>query len=1221
MASDPPPAAKGTRGVVRIGKYEVIAHIASGGMGAVYRGRDTETGREVALKVLNPEMATKPAMVERFRREARHAAKLKHENIVQLYDFDQYQGTYYLAMEFVEGIDLYEYVRRKGPLDPEEARQIVLQGCRALRHAYDQDIVHRDVKPSNFLIARKKGRPLVKLTDLGLARETGNEEFRVTRAGTTVGTLDYMAPEQARDSGSADVRSDLYSLGTTWYHLLAGHAPFPAGGLAERLYKIMNEAPPDVRAINPRVSEHTWAVLRRLLAKDPRDRYQSPAELIDDLLSLEGRAAVRPPRERPGAAEEEETDGPHRKGRRGRRRPPSRGDADTVADAPSPEAAAPRRRGPALWLALGAVGALLVVGGVVLGLALRGRTPPPANDQTGAGAPAVAPLPGPGPVEVKPPSGEEKKDNDKDKGKKEGPTPAVVPPPRYPALTAEAVDVAALRKEAEAPWAARRPAPAAPAVLSVSRAPAGLPAPAYASLSAACAAAPAGRAVVVEVHDNGPLFDVPAAVAGRDVTVRAGKGYRPLIVWDLPRALGERTGPKGKAAEPGGLTFLSVQGGSLALEGVDLALRWPEALSQPAALLEVRGGDLTVSDCTFSVAGGNRDGVTLARFEGAKEGGEGPTRCRFTRCHARGSSLTALDLEATAGGGAEVLFEGCLVVGGAPPLLRARAAGRAACTLRAVRSTLVCGGTLLEVRATRPEERRPRLHWLGWDALLSRSGLSAGGALLALRDGVETEGLGWRAHNCLYAGWQKLQEGGTPLGGADLRDWQRQWRRSGGEGLAQAPWPQRELHEPARLPAGAFEPTGAVAFQASVDADKPLGCDLAGLPARDGWLALAYEPEAGLAEALDGAAPEVPGPGDGLYHGEALELTADVDLGARLEELQKTRKLGPRVVLRLSGKGEQTTSPIRIKGSSLVLHFAPPAPGEAPLALKLVRGGGAEALVAVEGGGLDAVGAELRVGDLSAGPQPPYVIQVKGGDVRLHRCRLEGPQRALPANYRGLIALEGPGAGGDRPRGCAITESVLVSGRAGVVLAGGDARLLLRQSLVVVGTEGLKVGLGAACKGRANVHCVLERVTFAARDAVVWLGDVPEAGPARDPVVVQARDCAFLNPFPKRQNKGCLLVYEGAALARGLLVWQSERDTFDRRLHFTPEPAGKPFPERIERPVVWVRLWGSHGVRETRPELAVLRTFGAPPWRLEHLALPPGRGADLGRLGITGKKG
>ncbi len=290
MSSDS--STKGPQRSVQIGKYTVLVHLATGGMGAVYKAYDTEAKRDVALKVLTPELASKPNMIERFRREAKHAQMLRHENIVELFEFGEVGGQYYLAMEFIDGLDLHEYIERKGALDPEEALRLITQAAKALDHAHRQGIVHRDIKPSNFLVTRgKKGKLLVKMTDLGLSRETNAEEFRVTRAGTTVGTVDYISPEQARDSGSADIRSDLYSLGCSWYHLLTGKAVFPEGGLAERLNKHLNVDPPDVRLTNPRASKATAAVLRRLLAKRPADRYQTPAELLRDLVDLKNGGA------------------------------------------------------------------------------------------------------------------------------------------------------------------------------------------------------------------------------------------------------------------------------------------------------------------------------------------------------------------------------------------------------------------------------------------------------------------------------------------------------------------------------------------------------------------------------------------------------------------------------------------------------------------------------------------------------------------------------------------------------------------------------------------------------------------------------------------------------------------------------------------------------------------------------------------------------------------
>src|SRR5262249_38992532 len=242
MPSEPPAA--GAKKPVRIGKYEVVKHIANGGMGAVYKARDVDLDRDVALKVLPPETAANPTALERFRREARNAAKLRHENIVTIYEFGECQGTWFLALEYVQGIDLHDYIDRKGKLDPEEARRITIQAALALQHAYQQGIVHRDIKPSNFLVTRKNERLVVKMTDLGLSREARNDDYRVTRTGTTVGTVDYMAPEQARDSSKADTRSDIYSLGCTFYHMLAGQPPFNEGGLTERLYKHVQDEPP-----------------------------------------------------------------------------------------------------------------------------------------------------------------------------------------------------------------------------------------------------------------------------------------------------------------------------------------------------------------------------------------------------------------------------------------------------------------------------------------------------------------------------------------------------------------------------------------------------------------------------------------------------------------------------------------------------------------------------------------------------------------------------------------------------------------------------------------------------------------------------------------------------------------------------------------------------------------------------------------------------------------
>src|SRR5262249_1931878 len=188
--SDSSPIRRLRRGE-RLAKYEIVAPIARGGMGIVYEAKDVELGRRVALKVTAGQDERKQA---RFRREAVYAARLKHENIVAIYDFGEVNGLWYIALEFVDGTNLHEFIKSKGRLRAEEARGICIQACLALHHAHSQGIVHRDVKPSNFMVTRKDGRFIIKLSDLGLSRAE-DDGRRVTRTGTTVGTVDYMSPE------------------------------------------------------------------------------------------------------------------------------------------------------------------------------------------------------------------------------------------------------------------------------------------------------------------------------------------------------------------------------------------------------------------------------------------------------------------------------------------------------------------------------------------------------------------------------------------------------------------------------------------------------------------------------------------------------------------------------------------------------------------------------------------------------------------------------------------------------------------------------------------------------------------------------------------------------------------------------------------------------------------------------------------------------------------
>jgi serine/threonine-protein kinase len=271
----------------RVGRYQIVGTIAQGGMSVVYRALDTANHRETALKIMLPELTTKPNLLERFRREGRLGSNLQHENIVRVYEAGEHFGVNFMALELLQGLDLDYYVEQKKQLSAAEAAALINQAARALAHMHEKGIVHRDIKPANFIVAQQNGQASMKLIDLGLARQKNDDELRIARAGTALGTVDYMAPEQAKDSTSADVRSDIYSLGCTWYHLLAGRPPFPDGDLADRIQQHAEVEPPDVRQFNPQVTVAMVKVLQRMMAKDPTCRHQIPSELLQDLAACE----------------------------------------------------------------------------------------------------------------------------------------------------------------------------------------------------------------------------------------------------------------------------------------------------------------------------------------------------------------------------------------------------------------------------------------------------------------------------------------------------------------------------------------------------------------------------------------------------------------------------------------------------------------------------------------------------------------------------------------------------------------------------------------------------------------------------------------------------------------------------------------------------------------------------------------------------------------------
>ena len=510
----------------RLGHFELVEYVGGGGMGRVFRATDTHLGRTVALKVLPPEQASDPDALQRFQNEAQSAARLDHDNIARAFYVGEDRGLHFIVFEFVEGVNVRTLVEQKGPLPLAEAISHTLQIAEALAHADARSVVHRDIKPSNVLIT-PEGR--VKLIDMGLARlrQADPAAADLTASGVTLGTFDYISPEQARDPRNADIRSDIYSLGCTFFFMLAGQPPFPEGTVLQKLLQHQGDEPPDILQFRPELPEESSRVLRKMMAKDPARRYASPADLVADMLLLAEEIGLRPmsPTSRIWLVPQEE--------------PPSFF----------------QRHVP--WLA--PVAALVCI--VVL-LHFIWSSSSPRDDQLPLPAADVASF---SPKEPGTPSGGEKTAEPSKQGRAPAETGGVskgairperdvpgqvaakVPPPAVsrggsPTAGPTSLPVAKVASAAGTPppagaspppklasdaAASAKSLPKRPGLLIVSEKPEGDDQ--FLSLAAACAVAHNGD--VIELRFNGPREDRPIKIANLHVTIQAGEGYHPVVVF------------------------------------------------------------------------------------------------------------------------------------------------------------------------------------------------------------------------------------------------------------------------------------------------------------------------------------------------------------------------------------------------------------------------------------------------------------------------------------------------------------------------------------------------------------------------------------------------------------------------------------------------------------------------------------------------------------------
>ncbi|HEX8201405.1 MAG TPA: protein kinase, partial [Isosphaeraceae bacterium] len=805
--------------VLRLGSYRLIAPLGSGGMSSVYRAVHEQTGHEVAIKVLPRYLAKNTVLLQRFLREAQNAETLQHPNIVAIYDRGQDGGRYYLVMEFVPGADLHDRVQQEGPLAEAEVVDVIRQVAHGLGYAAQSGLIHRDIKPAN-LLRTPDGE--VKIIDLGLALHLETDDERVTRDGTTVGTVDYMAPEQARDSRAISARSDIYSLGCTAYYLLTGSAPFSGGDLPEKLRRHSKEAPPDVREARPEVSEGMSRLIRKMMAKQPERRFQGYDELTRALDALPPAAA--PPRAREAEAvyalvdDDESDDDPGDFS--------TEKDAAEVASRLTSEIESPRapRRDEA------DLGGLNLAALAELDEDEPAERPRPARNPVARFDPPgpeaeddVAPdleeddpddeplalLPGAtrgtaGEIPVKswviggglvgaamllvlfaieglrrpplPPSQPEGTEV-----AEEDPPPAIVQPavapivrPRPPVPTPEPRPPSVAPRpqvvEAQPPPAFVEPGdedlPMAPEPP--------IPAPVEAKFPPVVTdidAPPTPPIATVRRFDAANLTMETGKVEGT-VEIASNGPFFPddLAIGGKSRLIRAARGyrpilvlgaPRKDAAKKRPAVFV-LENKRVTLEGLDLIVEVGRLPATQAALFLCRGVDLTLRDCTITVIGPGELPFVVVRVEGMADATH-RSRIRLERTYIRGRAVTAVDL---VDAGADVdIARSVLACGSAPVIAATRssqAAGALVRSLRLDRSLCLSRGAFLDVADDSPSSGGASLHVRALGTTFARVGVStASGLVHARKDprGRPQEVADWRGDYNNYIGWPRWLTG------------------------------------------------------------------------------------------------------------------------------------------------------------------------------------------------------------------------------------------------------------------------------------------------------------------------------------------------------------------------------------------------------------------------------------------------------------------------------
>lgn len=1179
----PPTAGSAESSHKQLGKYRLRKRIGAGGMGSVYLATDTELNRVVALKILPKEKASNPTLVKRFKAEAQAVAQLKHENIVTVYEAGEIDGFLYIALEYVEGIDLYDWICKRGPVPPKRSLEIIKQIARAMQHAGSIGIVHRDIKPSNVLI-RRDG--VCKLTDFGLARSVDDAtETGITRAGTTVGTVDYMAPEQARDSKSADMRSDIYSLGCTWYHMLAGMPPFGEGSLTNKLHAHGTKPPPDPREKNKAVPAAFVAIMHRMMSKKPADRYQSATILLADLdrdhiardelshdvlagLASDETAPVEPVHEdedlitasaidEPLPPEAYESPAPpERESKRSKRRAEetsshrSSGGSRSHPSPPRVPAGAATSATPVVSEDEQGSGfdaeSLKFVGVVVAFVALilliwvsisrlanvfSGANTVPERPPVAVAQPAPTVKTETKTTTVQAPE-PETSDTDEASGQ---PIATLQNLPSIPSARAG--------EEAFIPaWAGEldrlTQVAAQEQVRRVQVGPVSADATAHQQLVEALRQLPAAGGII-QLVGTGPYYLSPTQLpAGAKVTIAAADQSRPLIYLHAESRSSSQA-------------MLECIGGSLSLLGVDLAVTGRPDDASGLVLVAADDADLFVRNCSFTLSG-ERGGSTVAfRSMGTSDAAaSAPKKLWLDNTIIRGSGLQAFEIDQAA---CDMAALNCVFAAGDAPVLSLTQSTVLPATvdastlkrlLRFCSCTLTSKGQGVAFDPGSGGMQPPATELSLVNSIVS----SATGG----QNSVLVDVGGWPVRTVQESAQSKFMNLSCNVTGTQLAGWGQlvNWQDAGATPRSTAPdfssiWSQQLPSEAVNSSAwpnvaqsnwGAATPamfdssTRTIKTPAATDGGLA-GCNVTSLavfaPAQVEW-----------AQALLSR-----------QQWRGFETTQTVQVDLERSDLGKIIGLNnweSGTVFEISGSGYKTSSPIVVQNKSLVLAFKRSSDEALIVSPKPMSREDGDAFISVQGGSIEIRQGTFRIPGPSQRVAPPWLLRVTDGSFSLVDCFVQGPMSHLP-RFEGLIDWNAT-APADRsaPHQGLILNSYLASEKTAVRanLRGRD--LFIRNSLLVGMSDLLALDVSGS---DANIAGTLEvsQSTLSASSSYFAVNAAIPASQSSNPLRCFVDESVFAPPLvsdAKQPPHPILLTYHGDPQRTTHFQWWARRNAY-----------------------------------------------------------------------------